>query len=195
MPHPPLVGSKRKTVSSALAQPLKFVGLFQTAVIVTNPFGPEPDVIRRVDRRGRGSLDVKDRHFGAIEIRAKFLVGARGLVAVVGQVAGVLRIVSFMLQHVGNEDERLRNFFRRSAGETLDRDALNRFHDWGGFARQRTKPDLQRVFERLHENLTPSPFRQGWGGGIFAQDRTVAWTTSRSDRASARDPRVRQTQL
>src|SRR5260370_26365264 len=102
-----------------------------------------------------------------------------------------------MLEHVGNEDERLRNFFHRSAGETLDRNALNRFHDRGGFARQRTKPDLQRVFERLAESVHPSLFRQGWVGGIFAQARPVAWITSRKDPIAARDlwspqPQLRQ---
>src|SRR5262249_55426050 len=167
--HPPLVGSKGKDVSSALAHPLESVGLFQAAVVVTNPFGPEPDVIRRVDRLGRRSLDVKDRHFGTVKVGAELLIGARGLVAAVGQVAGVLRIVRFMLQHVGNEDERLRNFFHRSAGEAFDRNALNRLHDWGGLARQRTKPDLQSVFERFAKAVYPSLLRQAWVRGVFAQ--------------------------
>ena len=106
-----------------------------------------------------------------------------------------MRIVRLMLQHVGNNDQRLRSFFHRSAGETFDRNALNRLHDRGGFARQRPKPDLQSVFERFAKSVQPSLLRQRGVRGILAQAGPVAWITSGKERLAACDLRVQQPQL
>src|ERR1700731_4509246 len=81
------------------AHPLQLARLLQPAIVVANPIGPEPDVVRRIDRLPGLPLDVIDEHVGAVQVGLHLLVGARGLEPGKREVAAILRIVRPVLEH------------------------------------------------------------------------------------------------